>query len=274
MRAVVVNLEELTYRKGMRDILKNISWEIAQGEKWLILGNNGSGKTTLASILAGYQSCTGGELQLFFQTIDDHNRTQLRSHIGFASASYFNNFFSEELVLDVVLGGLNGVLGRVEPILDSDVLRAKKILCAFGLAQKIRHPYNLLSRGQQQKVMLSRSLMSRGNFYIFDEPCEGLDILSRAFFSNTVRKMLCDKQITLIYITHHTEEMIFPGFSHVLLLKNGCVHSCGKIEEVLTNKNMSNFFEIGTEVIYEKSGIQFHIDMQLALKDCYWKQER
>lgn len=269
---MIAKLKGVSDKKGVRYFLRDINWEIQEGEKWLVLGSNGSGKTTLASILTGYRSFSSGELELFDTPVTDDNVVDLRAEIGFVSSSYYDRCFRNEFGLDIILGGIHGTLGRMEPVSDKDVRKATDIMDAMGIGARGKYPYHMLSKGQQQKVLLCRGLMTEGNFYVLDEPCGGLDLLSRYHFKNTVGEMLKDPNLTMVYITHHPEEIIYPGFTHVLLLRDGMVYAKGKMEAVMTDATMSGFFGYPTHVTMEGDSIRFGIHADLTLPEKFWKK--
>ncbi len=269
---IILNMQQLNYRKGVKYYLSDINWQVHKGEKWLVLGSNGSGKTTLASIAAGYRTHTDGLLELFDTPLTKETCQTLRKRIGFVSSSYFDKIFSNEMGLDIVLAGVNGSLGRQEPLNDENVKAAKQLLDAFEVGRRGLYPYYMLSRGQQQKVLLARGFINAADLYIFDEPCEGLDLLSRAYFYNTVAEMLLDETQTMVYITHHYEEIIYPGFTHALLLRDGMIHSQGTIETVFASDNFSDFLRVKTQVKQIGNGFQLIIDETNALNQNFWKR--
>jgi len=94
--------------------------------------------------------------------------------------------------------------------------------------------------------------MSAPRLLIMDEPCAGLDIFARehllSLIENVGRQAYAP---TLLYVTHRIEE-ISPVFTHGLLLRRGLVHSKGRTMEVLTGKNLSDFFGVSVDVKWRK----------------------
>jgi len=84
--------------------------------------------------------------------------------------------------------------------------------------------------------------MANPALLILDEPCAGLDPVAREDFLQRVQALAQEKNgPALILVTHHVEE-IMPGFSHILLLKNGSVFASGPINTVLTSRNLAAVF--------------------------------
>ena len=109
--------------------------------------------------------------------------------------------------------------------------------------------------------------MAQPELLILDEPCTGLDIIARENLLSIIKNLSEDvNSPTLIYVTHHIEE-ILPTFSHTLLLRRGEIYSAGIASEVLTKENLSDFYE--TPIIFEKSGdrVLIHLDYDNMLKE-------
>ena len=220
----VVKMQDLGCKAGNRFILKNIDWEVQKGQHWVVFGMNGSGKTTLLSIAAGYMGYTHGELEVLGQTYNDENILDIRRRIGWVSASFFDKCLSREPVLDIVLAGKTATLGVDDSITDADVRRAKALLTELRLKSKINYPFDFLSKGERQNVLIARALMGNPELLILDEPCTGLDVFSREYLLSTIRKLAENTDVTIVFVTHYTEE-IMDVFSNCMLLKDGRIYA-------------------------------------------------
>jgi iron complex transport system ATP-binding protein len=249
----VLKLEAVNLDYGNRKILENINWEINSDERWIVLGNNGSGKTTLASIICGYQRFSSGKIWYCDQLMNNENAESIRKEIGFVSSSYFNRCYIKENGINIVLGGYYGQLGERGDISDEIVQRALDFLKIFGMRKKGMYPYDLMSKGQQQKVLLCRGFMRPYKFLILDEPCSGLDLISRGRLQSILRVIAQKKDRSMVYITHHADE-ILPFFSHALLLRDGKVFIQGEKNKVITSEILSEFFEEKIQCRYLSDG--------------------
>lgn len=108
----IVEVKNLSCLSGSQFLLNNISWTIKQGEQWIVFGRNGCGKTTLLSIVAGYKQFSSGKLTVFGQSYSAENILDIRKQIGWISSSFFDKYYHEEAVLDIVLSSLSGRPGR------------------------------------------------------------------------------------------------------------------------------------------------------------------
>lgn len=261
----LVKAENLGLRKGSKEILKDINWEIHAGENWVLFGLNGCGKTTLLSILSGYQSGNEGCSYLFDEKLDKVNFMTLRNRIGFVSSSFFDRYLKKETVSDIVLAGKFGTLGIMGDISDEDVRKAKRYLRELGIEKKMRYPYDCLSKGQQQRVLIARALMNDPEILLLDEPCSGLDIIAREVFLHSIMSLAEEKNISIIYVTHHTEE-ILPFFNRAALMKNGELVAQGPLQEVFRSDVLGDFFGVKTDVLWTDKHFFINLDLPIAHK--------
>ena len=255
----LIRAENLNLRKGNKYILKDINLEINEKENWVLFGLNGCGKTTLLSILSGYMSVKNGKIYLFGREVNKENFLDLRKRIGFVSNSFFDKYLKKEIVQEIVWAGKFGTLGLQSDINDEDVCKGKAILSDLGLKTKMRYPYDCLSKGQQQRVLIARALMGNPEVLLLDEPCSGLDIIARERFLHVIEDMAEKKEISIVYVTHHTEE-ILPFFKNAALMRDGEIFATGSIKDVFCNKLLSEFFQVKAEVLWSQK--HFFIDLE------------
>jgi iron complex transport system ATP-binding protein len=114
------------------------------------------------------------------------------------------------------------------------------------IAHLKEHPLGTLSQGERKKVMLARALMMNPDILIMDEPASGLDLYERERLLNDINELSKEK-ITVIYVTHHIEEII-PLFTHVALIDKGKLIAAGPKHEVLTTEHIYQIFEVPIEL--------------------------
>lgn len=269
----LVEAKDLTYKQGSQFLLQNINWEIKEKEHWIVFGANGCGKTTLLSTIAGYRHYNKGEVKLFGERLSLENAVLLRQAIGFVSASYMDRCFRHESGLDIVLSAKFGGFGRRLAIHDSDVKLAMQLLTAFGVADKAGYPYDMLSQGQRQRVLLARALMVPPKLLLLDEPLNGLDVVARNFFLNTLQEIAHTENVSIVYVTHHAEE-ILPFYTKGLLLKKGMIYAQGDIQEIFSDETMSGFFGYPTKAKWQNKQLHLTIDKELRMARSIWAQRK
>ena len=233
----------LSVKTGQQYLLKDITWRVPQGENWIVFGMNGCGKTTLLSVLAGFKQPTAGDVRVLGKNYSQDNILALRQRIGWVSGSFFEQKYTKESAQDIVLSGKFGTLGLGRPITDGDRKRARSLLKALHLGRKIDQPFHLMSKGERQNVLIARALMAEPEILLLDEPCTGLDILAREQLLSTLRSMAQEGRMTIVYVTHHTDEILTDVFPKALVLKEGLAFAQGETAELFTSETLSAFFQ-------------------------------
>ena len=133
------------------------------------------------------------------ETYSHENMLALRKRIGWVSGSFFEQKYTKESALDIVLSGKFGTLGLERGIRDEDIKRARDLLCQCHLAEKIEQPFHLMSKGERQNVLIARALLAQPDILLLDEPCTGLDILAREQLLFNLKEMAQQENLTIIY---------------------------------------------------------------------------
>lgn len=249
----IIKTTNLCCKSGKRHLLNKINWEVKKGEHWVIFGMNGSGKTTLLSVIAGFKAYTSGDLEVFGQHYNNENILQLRKKIGWVSSSFFDRYLKEESALQIVLSGLSGTLGLDYHITPADVRRAKALLRELRMDGKMDRPFDTMSKGERQNVLIARALIAKPEILVLDEPGTGLDVYAREHMLNTVRE-LAESDMTILYVTHYPEE-IQPLFTKTMLLRNGRVYAQGDTADILTSEILSGLMNEQVQVLRSEDGM-------------------
>jgi len=246
----LIRFENVTVIRNGKTILKEIDWNVNKNEHWAILGLNGSGKTSLLNVICGYLYPTSGKVQVLGQEFGKTNIPELRKDIGFISSSLKGQLKNFDTVLSIVLSGKFASIGLYEAVEKKDVQEARRLMEQLGIEHLEDSAYGVLSEGEKQRVLIARALMAHPKILILDEPCNGLDVIAREEFLEFIEKLAQQEFCpTLIYVTHHVEEVL-PCFSHTLLLKDGEVYAQGFSRELLKENTLSEFF--GREVTVQE----------------------
>lgn len=258
MERAIITARGLGCQIGSRFLLKDINWEIEDKSRWIIIGMNGSGKTTLLSILSGHQAYNHGELLYHGASYQEQDIFKIRQEMGWISNSFFDQVYHYESVLDILLAGLSGTYGVEEAdVWDADILRAKRLLGDVGLEDRLDTPFNWLSKGERQSVLIARALLGNPKTLVFDEPMTGLDVMARETMMYFVKKIAEQHQHTIIYVTHHFDEISPDLFDHCLLLKNGQIYRKGLIEDVFQSNVISAFLGVRVHLKRQENGYYF-----------------
>ncbi len=251
----IVTLTNVSLIRENKLLLNDISWKINQSEHWCLLGLNGCGKTTLLNIINGYIWPTKGETTVLNHKFGETNLPEMRKEIGWVSSSLQQRFPEDETAITIVLSGKFASIGLYESVTQEDVERANQFLHQLQCKHLASQPYRTLSQGERQRVLIARALMASPKLLILDEPCTGLDFLAKEQLLSLIQQIAMEPDgPTLIYVTHHVEE-ILSSFTHTMLMKKGRVFSAGKTADLLTEKKLSAFFEqeVGVQKIQDRT---------------------
>ena len=250
-----LELRDVSYVGNGRKILHSINWTVRHGEHWAILGPNGSGKTTLLKLACGYLwPNAGGEIYRNGKILT--NLPELRKSIGWVTSTLPAQIPLRENVVRTVVSGKFAQIGYIEGFSGKatrkDYRLAEKYLRQMGCPKLRDQEFGVLSQGEQQKVLIARALMTKPYLMIFDEPCAGMDPGARENFLATLRLVGKQKKLpSLIYVTHHVEE-ILPLFGKTLILKDGSVLYSGATRAVLKPDVLRELYGVSLGIIKRK----------------------
>jgi iron complex transport system ATP-binding protein len=248
----VIQLRDVTVRRGARTILGPLTCAIKPGERWVILGPNGAGKSTLLQILATRIFPTSGQVQVLDKVMGAADLSELRTRIGICGALISEDIPFDEVVRDVVLTAAYAILGRWNEAYDLwDESRAVALLTTFGVRELAERTYGTLSEGERKRVQIARALMADPELLLLDEPAAGLDLGGREDLLRRFSTFAADPSAPAsILVTHHIEE-IPTGTTHAILLKDSKIAVSGPINEVITSEHMSAVFGLQISVTSE-----------------------
>lgn len=265
----LITCQSVGYRQQGVDILADISWQIERGQHWGVLGPNGSGKTTLLRIACGYLWPTGGRVLRLGEELIDLG--QLRRSIGWISSGMIAEIPPADTGLETVVSGRLAQFGLkhlpgASPS-KTDYRDAANELVRLGCESLADKPFQVLSQGERQQVLIARARMAEPLLLVLDEPCAGMDPGVRERFLAWLDERLIDEAQmtnderttdnsvirhssfdirhsapTTILVTHHIEEIV-PGIQNTLILNGGRVHSAGRTREVITREAIESVYQ-------------------------------
>ncbi|MDQ8736684.1 ABC transporter ATP-binding protein [Paenibacillus sp. LHD-38] len=245
---MIIDIQNVSWDRSDKHILRNINWQVKDGEHWCLLGLNGSGKTTLLNMINGYIWPTEGRMSVLGNPFGEFDLRELRKMIGWVSTSLQQKLYGSETAIKIVLSGKFATIGLYDQTDAEDNERAEELMRSLGCTALINRTYDTLSQGERQRVLIARALMASPKLLILDEPCTGLDVFSREQLLQMIAAVANEKHApTIIYVTHHVEE-ILPCFTKTLLIKEGQVFAANDTTDVLTSELMSDFFSVPVEI--------------------------
>ncbi|OGV35044.1 MAG: hypothetical protein A2020_10970 [Lentisphaerae bacterium GWF2_45_14] len=251
----IIRIRNASVMLDCQPILKDINWELNEGENYFILGMNGAGKTTLVRLIMGLVwPVFGAEVSVLGNTFGRCNLTEVRKKISWVSP-YLQQWTSNQwTILQVVLSGFDGTIGLYEDHSESDVEKAMKLLELLSCDSVADHPYDKISTGQQTKALIARALISNPELLILDEPYGHLDMKSREFLMGTIEKIAEKPDApSIVFITQRIEE-ISPFLNKGMIMKDGRIFVNGEKKDVLGEENLENAFDLKIKLHKTQTG--------------------
>lgn len=253
MEQEIVHMEDVSLQRNEKPILTDVHWQIKKGEHWALIGLNGAGKTTLLNILNGYIWPTTGNVCVLGKTFGKTDIRELRKEIGWVSSALQERMRGTALMEDIIISGKFSSIGLYDEVTKEERAQALTIMEQLNITHLHGRTYQTCSQGERQRVLIGRALMDKPELLILDEPTNGLDFIARESLLVAIQQLMTTNDApTIIFVTHHTEE-ILPEFTNTLLLRKGTVFAEGKTKEILTNDLLSDFFEQAAHIHWQNN---------------------
>lgn len=204
-------------------VLKSINLSINKGDFVTLLGSSGCGKSTLLRCLAGLEQITRGKI--FLQGEDITYLSPKERNIGMIFQQY--SLFPNMNVYNNIAFGLK--MKKVDKdVINEEVQKALRLVDLKGYEK--RYPYQL-SGGEQQRIALARSIVTKPKVLLLDEPFNAIDAKLRRSLQSRIKEIHKELNMTSIFVTHDQEEaMIMSDIIHVM--KNGVIEQSGTPVEI------------------------------------------
>lgn len=195
-----LSIKNLSLHYGTKLVIKKVDLKMATRELGCLLGQSGCGKSTLLLAIAGFQTVSGGEIQLSGRTLSTSHQNVAPEKRNIGMVFQDIALFPHLTVEDNIQFGLQNY-----PAVERSV-RVSELLELIGLTDlKKRFPFEL-SGGQQQRVALARAMAPRPELLLLDEPFSGLDTELRGRLAGEVRRILKYEGISALLVTHDQRE--------------------------------------------------------------------
>jgi glycine betaine/proline transport system ATP-binding protein len=260
--------DEILAETGHTVGVYNVSFEVNEGEIFVIMGLSGSGKSTLIRCLNLLNKPTEGKIFVDGENIVDYDKDKLRIFRQDKVAMVFQHFglFTHRTVIDNVVYGLE--IKGIDTKERYEI--AKKTLESVGLSGwEDKYP-NELSGGMQQRVGLARALANDPDILLMDEPFSALDPLIKREMQQELLEIQSRLKKTIIFITHDINEAFKLG-ERVAIMKDGIIEQIGTPEEILAtpkNEYIKNFVrDIDRTKVLQAKNVMFMPSALVSLKD-------
>lgn len=234
------------YNEDSDYVLKNINFQVKEGEKIGIIGGTGAGKSTLVSLISRLYDATEGEILIGGVNVKDLNLAELRKNIGFVTQE--NTLFSGTIERNLKFGSAEADRDLVE----ESVKEAE----AYEFIMEKENAYESIveqrgqnfSGGQKQRLCIARVLNRNCKIFIMDDSTSALDMATEAKLQNSIKKRMKNK--TMFVIAQRISAI--ADADKIIVLDNGTINAIGKHEDLIKNNEIYRsiaILQFGEDVI-------------------------
>lgn len=246
---IQLSLTNVSLERQNKKLLNNVTWQVNKGEHWAILGLNGSGKTSLLKLITAEYWTSQGSVEVLGNKFGGTDISNMRTKIGIVGSFIAERLSPHMLAEKIVLTGKYKSSILYTEYGEKELEEARQMLISIGGEHLLGRIYASLSQGEKQLLLIARSLMEEPEILILDEATSGLDLFAREKLLTQIEQITSlPNAPTIIYVTHHAEE-ITRSFTHVLLLKKGNIIAQGPKNEVLTETILSDFYDQKVSIV-------------------------
>ncbi|MEO8209763.1 MAG: ABC transporter ATP-binding protein [bacterium] len=252
----ILTLRNISKSFESTEVLKNISFELINGEFFSVVGPSGCGKTTLLRIIAGLEFVTSGEILI--KEKDASRLPPQKRNIGIVFQNYA--LFPNMTVFENVAYGLEVRKLTKEKIKE----KVYAVLEKVRMTHKADISVTTLSGGEQQRVSLARVIVTEPALLLFDEPLSNLDYALRIETRNEIKRLQRDIGITSVYVTHDQSEALALS-DRIAVLNKGVIQQIGTPHNVYYKpQNIFTAEFIGHSNLFDKNSAKeiFNIEIK------------
>src|SRR5210317_1197752 len=234
-----IELLHVSLQYGLRDVVRDVSVQIEEGEFFVIIGPNGAGKTTLLKSITGLHRLTAGEILLRQRSVSKYARKELARSLAMVP-QHINAEFPFTVAETVIMGryphlGLLAVEGK------RDLEIAEQAMAFTEVLHLADRRLGQLSGGERQRVIIARAICQQSKILLLDEPTASLDPAHQLRIMDLMERLRCEAKVTIVMVSHDLN-LAASYADRLLLLKDGEVEKVGTPQQVLTSEQLSQSY--------------------------------
>jgi iron complex transport system ATP-binding protein len=241
-----ITVQDLTFSYRSTPTLNKVSLQLCDSEVLGMVGPNGSGKTTLIKCINKILEPKQGKILLGSQAINKMSRLDVAKQVGYVPQSTLGNNEVTTVFEMVLMGRRPHITWQSSEKDEAKVWEALKTLNVEHLA--MRNFYEL-SGGEQQRVLVARSLAQEAKVLLLDEPTSNLDIRHQLEVMDLTRKLV-EKEKLSAAVAIHDLNLAARYCNKIVMMKDGKIFAAGKSSEVLTTENIGLAYGVEVEIGY------------------------
>lgn len=222
-----------------RQVLREVSFDLAPGEICSILGPNGAGKTTLLSLMMGFLKPDQGEIRIEDRPIAEMNAREVAARVGYVPQVHEPSFdYSVKHFIMMGVAPGKGIFGSPDA---EDEARCEALMKELGIDQLADCSYLQISGGERQQALIARAVMQDPKVILFDEPTAHLD------YGNTYRTLkmvraMAERGFAVVLTTHDPNQALLLGGKAGIIDRTGRL-TCGTVEEIVTEERLAEIYD-------------------------------
>lgn len=238
---------------GSAPILQDVCLSLEKSEIMGIIGPNGSGKTTLIKCINRILTPKQGEITLDGDDALKMTMSDISKKVGYVPQNSSRDV-SSPMVYEVVMMGRRPHTSWKRNDDDEDIVWAA--MNDMGISNLATHPFDKLSSGQTQRVLLARALAQEAEILLLDEPTSNLDIRYQIDVMNIISQVVKEKGVGVCAIIHDID-LALKYCDKVIMLNEGKITYAGHAEDVITSENIKSTY--GVDVVIDRSYGRPHV---------------
>ncbi|APY12600.1 hypothetical protein BWZ22_15835 [Seonamhaeicola sp. S2-3] len=215
----LVKFNKVTVSYLDKTVIKDICWEIKQGEFWHLKGPNGSGKSTILSLISGDNpKAFNQDIHLFgVKKGSGESVWDIKMKIGYFTSEMLQGFRRSDTIERMILSGFYDSVGLYKYPNENQILIAHQWLNLLNMLDVKDRNFQTLSSGHKRLVLIARAMVKHPPLLILDEPTNGLDDDDIGIFTELINKIAKESETAVLYVSHSKEIGLKPDFVYELI---------------------------------------------------------
>ncbi|WP_319542130.1 ABC transporter ATP-binding protein [uncultured Pseudodesulfovibrio sp.] len=235
----MLHVNDLSFNYGDTPILENISFQVERGQLCGLFGPNGCGKTTLFKCCLKFLAQSSGSIRMDGKNVEQTSISKMARMVSYVPQEHKPPF--PYLVKDVVLMGRTPHLSGLFGVSKHHKQKVSEAMDLIGITHMADTPYNQLSGGQRQMVLIARAVAQETPLLFLDEPTSALDFSNQIKIMNILRQ-IADQGTTIVACTHDPNHVLWFCDSVVVLDKQRFVAQ-GNPTDIMCDTVLDEIYE-------------------------------
>ncbi len=239
------------YENAERTVLKDISFEVDEGEIFCLAGPNGCGKTTLQRLILKFLKKNQGTIVVDGKDATSYKDKEYAELIAYVPQNHECTF--PYFVEDVILMGITAGRGILYQPKARDYEEVYQMMGELGISHLIQKMYSNLSGGELQIVLIARALCQKSKIIVMDEPTSHLDFSREKKVLKMIAKMVKEHGRTVVFTTHDMNHALYFEDEalkvKLALMGDGVLYGVDVPSVILQSPLMKEIYELHTEVL-------------------------